>query len=469
MTISTNQFYYDSQVRRFILQFMRLCSGFQVEFGNNTLRTVPVMYGDPSRQAAMILKQNSENIVNTVPAMAVYVTALEYDRKRIQDPYFVDKRHVRTRKKDPISGELLPEEGNAYTIERIMPVPYDLKLKLDIWTSNTTQKLQILEQIAPLFNPSFEIQSTDNYFDWTSLTTVNLTGVTWSSRSVPVGSNENIDIATMAFSIPIWISPPSKVKKLNITKRALVSIYDINGDAPLTDIDQFNNADLIGNRMKLSPLDYNVILVNGRVTAFRAAEIATPENEDLEPPTLITDSPAVTWQEIFNQYEGKLCPGVSKMTFLQDDGVTEVIGTVTEDPNDPTTLLFTVDTDTIPSNDLGPVDAIIDPLRSGPNAGLPAPVTGTRYLIINGIGNSTDAGIAVAWQGLGGEELIANNNDIIEWDGTKWIVAFDSNNEIGTQHYLTNITTGIQYHWDNDRWVKSFEGEYKAGEWFLIL
>ena len=135
--------------------------------------------------------------------MAAYVSDLDYDRKRIQSPGFVDKRHVRMRHRDVNTGELTTEQGNAFTIERIMPVPYLLKMKLDIWTSNTTQKLQILEQILTLFNPSFEIQSSDNYFDWTSLSTVNLDSNNWTSRSVPMMQSSAIDINTATFTIPI--------------------------------------------------------------------------------------------------------------------------------------------------------------------------------------------------------------------------------------------------------------------------
>ena len=70
------QFSYDGQIRRFVMQFVRILSNFQVEFGKDTagdrtLQTVPVYYGDASRQAAMILRGNSENTLNSVPAVAV--------------------------------------------------------------------------------------------------------------------------------------------------------------------------------------------------------------------------------------------------------------------------------------------------------------------------------------------------------------------------------------------------------------
>ena len=85
--------------------------------------------------------------------------------------------------------------------------------------------MQIIEQIAILFNPSLEIQSTDNYIDWTSLSLIQLTDVTWSSRTVPLGAEEPIDVATLTFEIPIWISPPAKIKRLGVIQKIINSIF----------------------------------------------------------------------------------------------------------------------------------------------------------------------------------------------------------------------------------------------------
>ena len=114
---------------------------------------VPIYYGDSSRQAATILRANSENSLPTVPAMSVYISAMRYDQKRMQEPFFVSKMQLRYRDVDQ-TGNLTATVGDSVTVERLMPVPYNLTLKVDIWTSNTDQKLQLLEQIAVLFNPS---------------------------------------------------------------------------------------------------------------------------------------------------------------------------------------------------------------------------------------------------------------------------------------------------------------------------
>ena len=171
-------FFYDEQIRRYLLQFIRLFSNFQIQFkdrsGNFTLQRVPVRYGDSSRQAASILRNNSEASLNSTPMISCYIGNLEYDRERVQNPYFVSNMSIRERAYDEEAQEYLTTQGNAFTIERLMPVPYKLTMKADLWTSNTEQKLQLVEQISCVFNPSLEIQSTDNYIDWTSLTTVNI-------------------------------------------------------------------------------------------------------------------------------------------------------------------------------------------------------------------------------------------------------------------------------------------------------
>jgi hypothetical protein len=74
-----------------------------------------------------------------------------------------------------------------------------------------------------------------------------------------------------------------------------------------------------------------------------------------------------------------------------------------------------------------------------------------------------------AWKNLDGSDLVANANDIIEWTGFKWEVIFDGTTNKDNIKYLTNIHSNVQYKWDGLTWVKSFEGEYRSGEWRLIL
>ena len=218
-------YFYDGQIRRYLLQIVRLLSNFSVRYSDGTLVRLPVMYGDPDRQAATVINQNSENTVQSAPRIAVYLSELELDTNRLGDSSFVGKIHVRERAYDEEANAYGNYQGNSYTVERLMPTPYKLTVKVDIWTTSTDQKLQVLEQILMLFNPSLEIQTTDNYVDWTSLSVVDLTGVVLSSRSIPSGTATDIDVATLTLQTPIWISPPAKVKKLGVITQIISNIF----------------------------------------------------------------------------------------------------------------------------------------------------------------------------------------------------------------------------------------------------
>jgi len=461
------QFFYDGQIRRFLLQFARIFSNFDVEYGrnqsgkNDTLVRVPVRYGDSSRQAQTILQNNSANDMPSTPLMTFFVSGLDYDRPRMQEPYFVSNIQVRQRTYDSNTDSYETTQGNAFTIERLMPVPYKLTIKLEIWTSNTNQKMQLLEQILVLFNPSLEIQSTDNYIDWTSLTVCELVSTQWSSKTIPVGTEDPIDVATLTFNVPIWISSPAKVKKLGVVERIVASIFDAQGDASNAIL---NNDLLMGTRQVFTPYNYQVLLIGNKLQALRSAQVIDEPNTSLTPP----DSPDsnLLWHSLIGVY-GVLRPGVSLVNLEQEDG-TNVVGTVAYDPTDDRFLLFTVDIDTVPGNTLSAVNAVIDPLRSGPGAGLPAASIGQRYLFTEATG-TYDNGNAEAWAGVNGQPLVAQANDIVEYDGSRWTVSFDSTSSPGNQQYVTNITTEIQYEWTGNSWVKSYQGLYQGGTWSLVL
>jgi hypothetical protein len=162
---------------------------------------------------------------------------------------------------------------------------------------------------------------------------------------------------------------------------------------------------------------------------------------------------------------GGFRPGISQIRLDNQWGTTDqIIATATVDPTDDRFLLLDIDADTIPQNTLAPVDAVIDPLLSGPGDGLPASAAGQRYLILNDIGNAENQFPPTAWGAL-----VAQTNDIIEYDGNSWIVTFGSTTTVDNIQYVTNVTTGLQYLWTGTTWVKSYEGLYPAGEWSIVI
>jgi hypothetical protein len=154
------------------------------------------------------------------------------------------------------------------------------------------------------------------------------------------------------------------------------------------------------------------------------------------------------------------------IALTQEDG-SQVFGTVAFDPTDDRFLLYTVDVDTVPPNTLAPVNSVINPLASGPGAGLPAAAVGQRYLLTEATGSGS--GYSTAWAGTSGQALVAEPNDIIEYDGERWLVSFDGQSSPVNTQYVTNITTTIQYKWDGFMWVKSYQGLYPGGQWALLI
>jgi hypothetical protein len=456
------QFFYDNQVRRFLIQFAKIFSNWYVTkgkdpAGNDILVRVPVMYGDSSRQASTIIANNSASNLPSAPLITYYITALEYDQKRTQDPTFVDRINVRQRAYNSETQSYEQTQGQAFTIERLMPVPYTLRLSVDFWTTNYNQKLELIEQLGTLFNPSLEIQSTDNFIDWTSLSVVYQDGLTFSSRTIPQGTGNPIDVMTWKFYIPIWLSTASKLKKMGVIEKIIASIYKGNA---LTDIQDEDL--LLGTRQKITPYGYKLLLIGNSLQLLPANEAFYPPNEDLELPP--NPNTSLYWSSLLNVY-GTLRPGISQIWLQNPFMDTEIVGTIVPDPVDDRLLIYSIDPDTLPQNTLDPVDGVINPLVTGPNAGLPGPVNGRRYLIVDNVGSAGDS--TVAW-GI----LVAYANDIIEYDSStsSWFVAFDSA-QATTVEYVTNLTTNVQYRYVNTEgmWMKSWEGWYDQGDYSIVI
>lgn len=483
------EYFYDGQVRRYVTQFMRIFIGFQYKTGDGTLRHVPVNYGDMTRQVASIIRENSENKLPSVPKIACYISGLEMDTTRLADASFVSKVQVRERAYD-FDGEGDPvyanHQGAGYTVERLMPTPFNLSMKAEIWTSNTDQKLQLLEQILVLFNPSLEIQTTDNYIDWTSLSVVDLKSVTFSSRTIPAGPDSDIDICAMEFTMPIYITPPAKVKKMGVVRNLIMNIFNDSGDI-LSLEEIIYNQEGGDVRVRNNYGDYSVLLLksgNGIADNFDVSLVDSSEVVSalgLDPPAKQGDR--LDWNSVLDQHGGFLA-GISKIYFLQADG-NELGGTFVVNEVDPTYLLVSLDMDGRHGNDFI-IDAIIDPYKYNPkrpNGEIvdQSVAIGTKFLMLDDVNNSVNVGQTYgetpynsaydgpdAWKNSDGNDPVIKANSIIEWSGSAWVTIFDPSST-GSAVYAQNLRTGIQYRWDGTQWLKSFEGVYAPGYWRFDL
>jgi hypothetical protein len=182
----------------------------------------------------------------------------------------------------------------------------------------------------------------------------------------------------------------------------------------------------------------------------------------------------VPWTRLLDLYPGKFRAGLSQLRLMTPNN-TEIVAYLSLDPLDETVMNLNFDSDTIPTNTIiagnvvprGTVDAIIDPEKFNPSS----PSIGIRYLILENLNSSYSVpgyDGPDAWKNADSSDPVASANDIIEWDGTRWQVIFNSKTTSGVV-YITNTYTGIQYKWTNGEWTKSSEGIYDKELWRLVL
>jgi len=430
------QYFYDGQIRRYLTQIIRAFSNFSYKDGDGDLREVPVTYGDLTRQVANIMRENSENKMPSAPRMSVYITSMQMDRARLSDSSFVSKINIKEREFNTETQQYTTNQGSGYTVERLHPTPYTLGVNVDLWSSNTEQKLQILEQIFMLFNPDLEFQTNDNYVDWTSLSVLQLENINFSSRSIPTGTESEIDVATLSFIAPVYISPPTKVKKLGVITEIINSV--LNFDAGTIELDGFNpdtgdtskagvgtvvlpdgtvitqtpatpneavydsNGNIVYNKLKpedtratviKTSTDGNLNLANVHTASYRNFDIIV-EDGLVRLGRNAARIGDINWYNVLEaEAPAKFQPGISQIRLKRAELLTPIVATF-DISNDAKTITLDFDIDTIPNDtviegvtDRGTIDYIINPRNFNP---ADIKQTGIRLLLLQPIGGAIE-------------------------------------------------------------------------------
>ena len=216
-------YFYEGQLRSFLLQFCNIFSGLKVQTGKGECEvpeyiTVPITVGSKDRVVAALQAGNTQNKPFALPIMAAHISSVDLSPFR-KGTGVVDKRVFLPR------GGIYPED--LRTVTRVMPIPYQMTVELSIYASNTNQLHQIIEQILMLFDPGLQIQTSDAAFDWSKLTTVELIGISNEENYAPGGDRRVINWS-LSFSIPIWISAPVDIKD-EMVRKIFVQIGDLKG------------------------------------------------------------------------------------------------------------------------------------------------------------------------------------------------------------------------------------------------
>jgi len=224
MKKNLDTYWYESQVKNHITQFLAIFSDLKVSIGkglnseDGDLIDVNIIYGSRDRVVSHILSANTQNKPVRLPILAGYLSNIELApdlRKGTNTEY----RTVEM----PRGGDI---RTDLRTYQERMAVPYRLRFEVAIYTSNKEHMLQILEQLLMLFTPDLQIQTSDQRLDYSRLTTVELDGIT-NSENYPSGTSDRVLAYELSFNTPIYLRPPKNIIN-NVIKRIYVKLDAIS-------------------------------------------------------------------------------------------------------------------------------------------------------------------------------------------------------------------------------------------------
>lgn len=452
-TVGQLPYFYDAQLRRILIQFMRIFTVFKYQTGQSATGvvqyvSVPVIYGEPDRQASQMIMGNSENTTLNVPRIAVSINALtpaSLTRGGYQGN--TQNLEVNERKFDPNTGHYTADQGNTYRVETLQPNPLDIQFKVDLWTSNTDQKLQLFEQIYTLFNPSLDIQTSSSPLDWTALQVVTLDSINWDDEGVDRGTDTTSDIISFLFTAKCWINPPARVTRQVLIHTIIERMGDSLENCDNLAIFSATNSSLFNI---VTPDDATITVNNGQITLLGAYGDDVDQNGN-----------PFSWVRLLDEYGG-LNANISKLSLRWVSDITDnskdIIGTISLHPTLDNVLLFDVITDTLPMPTIPAIDAMIDPHVQFPGHGLPAAATGQRYILTNEIG-----AVTVAWG-----NLLAEANDIIQYNGSAWTIVLDASTDT-TLEFVQNTQSGNLLKLVSHVWVDAVNQKYENGFFNLLM
>ena len=138
------EYFYNEIFRKTIISFGTLFNDLTIKQTDSTVK-VPLAYG-PTQKFLARLEESpdlSKRTAMTLPRMSFEFVGLNYD----------SSRKVTTTQQITVKD---PNDGTV-TKKAFMPVPYNMQFELSIMTKLNDDALQIVEQILPYFQPSYNL------------------------------------------------------------------------------------------------------------------------------------------------------------------------------------------------------------------------------------------------------------------------------------------------------------------------
>ena len=148
------QHFYHKQIRNTVIAFGTIFNNIHIkrlDSSGNPLQSlkVPLSYSPREKFIARLEQQTSltgsdSSVAITLPRMAFDITGYAYDPSRKLN-------------KNQKVGVVTTNEDTTKLNAQYSPVPYDVSFELNVFTANSDDGLQIIEQILPYFQPDYTV------------------------------------------------------------------------------------------------------------------------------------------------------------------------------------------------------------------------------------------------------------------------------------------------------------------------
>ena len=204
------EYFYNEIFRKTIISFGTLFNDLTIKQTDSTVK-VPLAYG-PTQKFLARLEESpdlSKRTAMTLPRMSFEFVGLNYDASR----------KVTTTQQITVKD---PNDGTV-TKKAFMPVPYNMQFELSIMTKLNDDALQIVEQILPYFQPSYNltVQLVETMKEKRDIPII-LENVTMDDQYEGNFTTRRVLLYTMRFSAKTYLFGPVTTATKDIIKKASV-------------------------------------------------------------------------------------------------------------------------------------------------------------------------------------------------------------------------------------------------------
>ena len=215
---------YNKIIRKCVIGFGTLFNNIEVRKENKdgsvySRMKVPLAYGPRQKFLARLEQQADLNqkVAITVPRLSFEMTGISYDSTRKLSPITINTKG----------------ESNSVTRKQFTPVPYNIDFELNVISKTNDESLEILEQIVPVFQPSYQmtIKLVEEMADYRDIPIV-LNSISYSDDYEGSFDERKITLVTMQFTCKTYIFGP--VGTAGPIKKAKTDVYTTMPSATAT-------------------------------------------------------------------------------------------------------------------------------------------------------------------------------------------------------------------------------------------